>query len=284
MVKAPRANGIKRHLKISCKSSFWLELITQTVLAGKQSISWTSRNGFKLFILPWTVFWDKVGTMVAADPIFAVLPSSSRVKPRSWNHGRIRPTRGSKSADCRLKILRTFASVHPFICQFRKDIGIRFSFLSDISINYCVHPNNVWSETNSVTVCQRTYRRPNPLNWIFISTWISISWIFKYLYDRQCLPNVRSAHLFTFSQAVVLICKYSSADLIFFFLRTCAVRSRWNNTSPCNRKHFFWAKVLFCFKKKLRSVSPGFKPVNQIAILYNTQEGFPDLPGWTLSI
>lgn len=41
----------------------------------------------------------------------------------------------------------------------------------------------------------------------------------------------------------------------------------------------------FCFVlKKLRSISPEFKPVNQIAILYNTQEGFPDSTGWTISI
>lgn len=69
-----------------------------------------------------------------------------------------------------------------------------------------------------------TCRRPNPLNWIFISSsWISISWIFNCLYDRQCLPNVRSAHLFTFFQAVVLICKYSSADLMDFFSREPAL-------------------------------------------------------------
>lgn len=81
-----------------------------------------------------------------------------------------------------------------------------------------------WDQlSHSVSVVKRTYtrptyRRPKPLNWIFISSpWISISWIFNYLYDCQCLPNVRSAHLCTFYQALVLICKYSSADLMHFF-------------------------------------------------------------------
>lgn len=124
-----------------------------------------------------------------------------------------------------------------------------------------------WDQlSHSVSVVRRTYRRPtyrrpNPLNWIFISSaWISISWIFNYLYDRQCLPNVRSAHLFTFFQAVVLIRKYSSADLMHFFfpLRTCAVWSRWNNTSPCNRKLSFEQK--FCFKK---SCVPSAQNSNQ---------------------
>lgn len=47
----------------------------------------------------------------------------------------------------------------------------------------------------------------------------------------------------------------------------------------------FYFEQKFCFVlKKLRSVSPEFKPVNQIALLYNTQEAFPDSPGWTISI
>lgn len=144
-------------MKVSCKSSFWSELITRTVLADKQSILCTSRKAFKLFILPWTDFWDKVGTLVVADPVFAVFPSRSP----EWSHEAETIGGLDQLGDLNQQIVAwTFYKPLPAFILLTaifwpiyegcwNQIQLRVRYLHQLPYHGRVHPNNVLSETNA---------------------------------------------------------------------------------------------------------------------------------------